>query len=905
MNENGTQESGGRRPEAVGCSGLPPAASTAGTYESWDNLHVLVPEEKPIESSTPRLQPAQPLPWGPVVAALAGLAAAWIAAGSTGLLAPPLARMLTLSALAVSLLSPGICSSLCRRIVLTPLVACAAAYMVSLPAPSTNVLAAALVLAFLAALATGRNRSALQAAAVAVTVLAVYYFARTSIPWAWLAADSAGRAVAGLGGLVIRRPLHVGATFAGLDYLLVMGVFWALYVRSTKLPRAARAAYGFAAIAVGHWLYLIALSYASSLAESVTPSQGQDPTYLMGLLHQAVPWNLPAVAAVIQLAIAGMMLRLSAWLGPNGAEQANRPAVSSAWRLTLGAAALAMALLLPVATLLHTKPLTAADKKIVFYEKGFLNWLKPTHDSYGRLSGGMYGMLPTFVESLGAQCIISPDLAEADLSDADALVLIFPDEPWSQDQLERIERFVREGGSLLLMGEHTSGDPNGSNRFNDVLAPTAMRVRFDSATFAVGGWLHSYEALSHPATTGIGDDRNQFGVVIGASVAARWPARPLLSGRWGWADEGDVTSERAMMGNGRYDTEEKLGDVILAAEQPLGKGRIIVFGDTSSLSNGINVSSHIFTSRLFAYLVGNRDAHPAWRQLIALLVTASLVVLLCSYPGPWRATLVAIGLTTSLMVCLSVRPAGPAILPDGRLKSPNNLAYIDTSGLEAYSGESWRPDGMGGLALTLMRNDYMPLTLAELTPQRLERAGLLISGARSRAFSEADVETVEQFVKDGGILIMTVGQDRAHASLPLLDRFDFGFGVDDVAEPVPLGHFKSPYLESNGQRVHVRFHAAWSIRSEDPNAHTIAYGRENQPVILLRRVGAGKVVLVGDTFFATNQNLEREDGTPFEGMRENAEFWRWLIALLRDEQIWVPPALQRAAPTVSTPEVAP
>ncbi len=863
-------------------------------------------EEEPIEPQQLSPPVLEPVASSSVAAVLVCLVAAWIGAGSTGLLAHPLRRVLTLLALGVALLAVGFDDSRrSLRILLTPLVACAAAYMVYLASPTANIMAAAVVLAFLAMTSTGRGRDALQAGAVAVAVFGLYHFVRTSIPWVWLGADHAGQGLANLVGMATQRQVHVGATFAGLDCLVVMGVLWALYVRSTQPPRTARAIYGFAAIAGGHLLYLIALSYVPTLAVSLAQFQSQEPSSLTGLLRQAIPWNIPVMACAIQLVIAAAMLRWSAQIGPQNPQQANRSVPSLAARLALVTAALAMTILLPVTTMFRTSPLTATGKKIVFYEKGFLNWLKPTHDSYGRLSSGMYGMLPAFVESLGAECVISSELSETDLKDTDALVLIFPDEPWSDGQRDRIESFVRQGGSLLVMGEHTTADPNGGNRFNEVLAPTAIDVRFDSATFAVGGWLHSYQAINHPTTAGIADDRNLFGVVIGASVETRWPARPLLVGRWGWTDDGDEASDRAMMGNGRYDAGEKLGDIVLVAEQPLGKGKVIVFGDTSNLSNGINVSSHVFNSRLFAYLAGRQDAHPAWRQLVGLLVAAFLVVLLCKSAGPWRVVLVAVGLSVSSLLCLAANPAGADILPDGRIESPNNLAYIDSSGLPTHSGESWRPDGIGGLALTLMRNGYMPLALDELTPRRLERAGLLVCGARSRAFSKAEVQAVHQFVDAGGILVMTAGQDRIDASLPLLRQFGFRIGPNDVSEPAPLGHFKSPYLESASRRVYVRFHAAWPIQCTDPNAQVIAGGRNNQPVILLRRVGAGKVVFVGDTFFATNQNLEHEDGTPFEGLRENADFWRWLITLLRNEQVWVPRALQDAAASNTPQEVTP
>ncbi len=60
----------------------------------------------------------------------------------------------------------------------------------------------------------------------------------------------------------------------------------------------------------------------------------------------------------------------------------------------------------------------------------------------------------------------------------------------------------------------------------------------------------------------------------------------------------------------------------------------------------------------------------------------------------------------------------------------------------------------------------------------------------------------------------------------------------------------------------------------------------------MQRSGKGTVVLVGDTCFAMNKNLEYESGTAFEGLRENADFWRWLLSFLRGETMWIPPVLR-------------
>jgi len=834
-----------------------------------------------------------------VVAALAGFAAAWIAAGSTGLLAHPLRRALTSLFLGIAVLAGTRLrkAALKSDLLLLLLALGAAAYLVALPVPAANVLAAAIILGSLAFIAAGHKRDILLASAIAVAVFGLYRFAVTSIPWLWLAADSIGGGLGRIAGQIAGRPVWVGATFAGLDFLVLTGVLWGLYLPHTKPPRTTRAIYGFVALLGGHLAYLLALAYVPDLlAVAPLPAEGAgEPAPALRLLHHAIPWDLPLLACGIHLLIVAAMFRWSAQTDDATERLPSAPGVRPRARIAFEAAAILAALLLPVIATLHARPTSLAGKKIVFYEKGFLNWLKPTHDSYGRLSSGMYGMLPIFLESLGAKPLISPDLSEADLQDAAALVLLFPDEPWREGQLDRIHAFVRRGGSLLVFGEHTTQDKDGNNRFNEVLDKTAMQVRFDSATFAIGGWLHSYEALSHPATMGIRDDQNQFGVVIGASVEAHWPARPFLVGRWGWTDDGDPASARAMMGNDRYDAGEKLGDLVLAAEQPLGKGRIIAFGDTSGMTNAINVSSYVFTSRLLAYLGGGpAQAHGALRQVVALLVSALLIGLSCYRPSTRKVALVAIALTASLVACAAASQRGTDLLPNGRRKNPNNLAYIDASHVEAYSSESWRPEGVGGLALTLMRNGYLTLALPELTPQRLERAGLLLSIAPSRSFSPAEVETVRTFVNNGGILIMTVGYDEAGPSQPLLDAFGLQVGPvgSESLEPQALGHFKSPYLESAGKRVYVRFHAGWPVACNDAGAHVMAYGRDNRPMIIMRRVGKGTVLLIGDTCFAMNKNLEYENGAPFEGLRENADFWRWLLTVLRNEPMWIPPALR-------------
>ena len=867
------------------------------------------------------------------------LAAAWLAAGSVGLMAHPLRRILTgllLLAAVIVARPPGAVAAAGRALFWWGLLA--AFVLLAAPQPVVNVLAPAVVLAALAATRPGEQRAVWAAGAQAVLLYAVYQFWVTLVPWGWMAADRVARWLGRAMSWVSPWPLEVGRTYAGLDFLVLTLAFGLLLGCATGARGRPGPRWGALALSAGlvHLAYLFAVAsfprWREWLPVLETPPRVPGLPPVTRPLAEMALWQLPWLGLVLHTPLLGWWAWRAgrAGTGVAGAVPADaaHPVAQQAPVGRWAWLALALAAAVPVVMLLNPRPLSLQGRKIVVYEKGFLNWLKPRHGEYGRLSVGMYGMWPAFCASYGAQCVISPDLAESDLAGADLLVLIFPNRPWEPGQLERIQRFVTSGGSLLVLGEHTVREKDGGSRFNEVLGPTAMQVAFDSAMFAVGGWLHSYQALAHPAALGIRDDRNQFGVVIGASVEGDWPARPLLVGRWGWNDPGDASNDESrggsMMGNQKYDPGERLGDVLLAAEQRWGRGRVTVFGDTSGFTNGILFGSHQYVAALLAALC-QKVEFGVTRMMLATLGCLGLAVWLGRPRRPawlfWTGILFGAGVWGA-----SAWTAARAnLVPDGRGTQPNGLAYIDHTHAERVSGESWRPNGLGGLQLTLMRNGYLVMSLPEFTWRRLQGAGLLVCAAPGRPFTAREREVARRFVEQGGILIFTVGWPEAAASLRVLAELGFYVGGRGAAEgrgpePKPFGHFKAPYYNGGDYMAYVRFHAAWAVESSDPNAQPLAYGPRDPltgrdpTVILMRRLGRGKVVVVADSEFATNQNLENEGGQPFEGLRENADFWRWLLSYLNDQPMWIPPrpvpetpaaASGASAPSATPPGAAP
>jgi hypothetical protein len=161
-----------------------------------------------------------------------------------------------------------------------------------------------------------------------------------------------------------------------------------------------------------------------------------------------------------------------------------------------------------------------------------------------------------------------------------------------------------------------------------------------------------------------------------------------------------------------------------------------------------------------------------------------------------------------------------------------------------------------------------------------------------------------------------VGAEDAAASQTLLE--DFGLRVPRSPvptsgrrrEPEPMGRIRAFYLQpldDSGEPydVGVTLHAAWPVESMRSGEEVLAYGRNGLPVIVCRRVGQGRIVLIGDSGFAMNKNLEYVGGEPFDGRYENAQFWRWLIARVTGQAEWIPPRAEGgAAPAESADQEA-
>ena len=256
------------------------------------------------------------------------------------------------------------------------------------------------------------------------------------------------------------------------------------------------------------------------------------------------------------------------------------------------------------------------------------------------------------------------------------------------------------------------------------------------------------------------------------------------------------------------------------------------------------------------------------------------------------------------------------------------LAYIDASHMEAYSLRPWHPDGLGRLFLSLMQAGYLPLLAPDMKPDRLRTASVWISIAPARSFSRSEQAAFQEYVQNGGIFIAMAGAEDAEALRPLLQQWGLWIPRSPVgpgqtepeAEPVGqspgpedhpdnYGRLRTYYLNAKDYgrgdyMLAVTLYAPWPVQTDTPEmdapftsksaapigeAEVLVRGYHDVPIVIHRRIGGGSVVLIGDTYFATNKNFDETDGQPTAGMIENAHFWRWMLSRVSGPQEWIPP----------------
>lgn len=448
-------------------------------------------------------------------------------------------------------------------------------------------------------------------------------------------------------------------------------------------------------------------------------------------------------------------------------------------------------------------PVASASGHIVFWDTG-IDFQLPEKGTYGLDRVGMFGGIPRYLRRRGYDCRIEQDLSEVALDGAAAVVLFNPMRSPTAEEKRRVLDFVRDGGNVLAVGDHTGME---QVRFpiNAVIEPTGMALEFDSAVPFKSLWGGRYQRWKNSIFADLNDGEVQ--AVVGASLRTGPRSKPLLTATEGYSDPGDADNVGdGYLGNMKFNRGERIGDLVLAAEERYGSGRFVVFGDTTPFQNTVLAYSHPMIDRLFAGLAGE--------------------------------------------------PGKRSDEPDSKkTREFESVCVINASHLESFARDK-SSNAVDGLIACAWRSGMMPyLNLSEETDRFLKshpEASLLIFIEPALSFREREWRAIEDFLRNGGSVALFGGYDSPKATSEIAARFGFSFvnmpiGRISPAEAPEMAFWNACPLEYEGAEVRD----GDGVRSRmEIWGHT---------VIAEKEVGKGRLYVFSDPDFLKNKNIEHID----------------------------------------------
>ena len=287
---------------------------------------------------------------------------------------------------------------------------------------------------------------------------------------------------------------------------------------------------------------------------------------------------------------------------------------------------------------------------------------------YGADSGYNYACVKRLFESFYPVQLATGRLTARDLDGASTLVIYDPDRRFNGDEIKLVRDFVREGGGLLVVGDHTNVFGSASH-LNELCEPFGFQYRDDVLFDLASPWKTFGKPRPAPAAPGAPpkDVRSEFQdedfhQVLDAPwlAPAAWHGMEFFKLRGPtsirptsiWTrpvyQVGHSKSVRAIYSVNNFyppphdDPKMGFGDFCVAATAKYGRGRVAAWADSTVFSN-----FEIFYPGKYEFLLntmnwlGHRDSAlpELGRRMGLLALCAGMIGVMAWFrrPGVWLA----------------------------------------------------------------------------------------------------------------------------------------------------------------------------------------------------------------------------------------------------------------------------
>jgi hypothetical protein len=436
------------------------------------------------------------------------------------------------------------------------------------------------------------------------------------------------------------------------------------------------------------------------------------------------------------------------------------------------------------------------------------------------------------------------------LEAADVLVIKTPTRPFAESEIDAIVQFVELGGGLLLIGDHTNLFGM-STYLNSIAARFGTRFRFDDTFDVETTGFSAYRrplVWFHPAVRGIG----AFEFLTSCTVEGGRGIEPVMIGCGLGSEEVDYGHPN-FFGDIAFDLPDRFGLFLQAAAKRYGKGRVLLFTDSTCFSNFCMFSPGKPEAVLgfIDYLNRCGTRHPHARQAGLVLSCALIGALLATARGMGAGRRAAT-LALDRRVAHLVLGAGLAFVAgtaatsyiNARLYGPieaarplasavfenhhSDASFFDYMGISVAAGDSRFEE----LYMCAARMGLHPRSGSIADLNNTPPLGMVLVNP-VRGFSNADVGKVARYVSQGGTLVV---MDRGGAGRSTANQVLRPFGLEVRTVPVAAKPVAAP--ASSGRRD-TDFHPALALLGADIQP----LGNPPFLNVLTKAFGKGRVVV--------------------------------------------------------------
>ncbi len=415
-----------------------------------------------------------------------------------------------------------------------------------------------------------------------------------------------------------------------------------------------------------------------------------------------------------------------------------------------------------------------------------------------RLDRDWYGDMSTYSFSLAAELLgyfysvevnVQESLSSDLLRNADVLVIKTPERELLPAEVSSILDWVRSGGGLFLIGDHTNLFGN-SAQLNRLGEPSGIRFKFDSVSDARTSAFSVYDRPllgAHAVASRVA--KMEF--MSSCSLELDGFAQPIMVVGNSVSQPGDYANP-SFFGTLHSNPSAEIGPMVLAASSRLGSGRVVAFSDSTVLSSFAVTREGRSEFLLGAIDYLNRKDSYVFIRYIPIVAIAGMIALIVFVGYTNRQ-----GAHCAADSCAIVA-AGGALLGVSLASCANWFAYAGSSairevpGVSVFVDEGALPPVLGGIGhldpdycydtmfTAISRGGIFPTVASSLEELTHSRAAIWVSPGSS--VDTDDVTRLASFVRGGGSLVVMIRDDHRHLDA-LHNLFSLcGLNLDEVLD---------------------------------------------------------------------------------------------------------------------------